>query len=86
MIFSGVFRTTDGKKWSIAFQALSWEDALSIGEAMGVSEIGISLGTTPATHEDPPRLEDALSLDAPVQHFAAWHYRNGRFVNEDRSS
>jgi hypothetical protein len=77
MIFCGVIRTTDGSAWSVAFSALSWEDALSIGESMGVSDIGLSLGTM----ED-----DSDELDAPVQHFAAWHYREGRFINEDRSS
>lgn len=85
-IFSGTFKTTDGCRWSVGFHALNWEDALSIGESMGVDDIGLSLGTTPATHDDPPTESDIMHLDPPVQHFAAWHYRNGRFINEDSCS
>lgn len=85
-IFSGTIRTTDGYRWSVGFHAINWEDALSIGESMGVDDIGLSLGTTPATHDDPPTINDIRSLDEPVQHFAAWHFRDGRFVNENRSS
>ena len=85
MIFAGIIKTTDGKKWSVGFEALSWEDAQSIAEALGVSELGISLGTMPTdgwgdlTWRD----LDEEQLNPPVPHLFAWHYRNGRIVNED---
>lgn len=81
MIFTGVFKTTDDKLWSVGFEALSWEDAESLAELMGIGHLGMSLGTTD--------IEPDLSLGLPsnlepsVQHFAAWHYREGRFVNEE---
>jgi len=85
VIFSGVIKTTDGKKWSVGFEALSWEDAQSLAEDLGVNDLGISLGTTPATHDDPPDLSnmDKYQLDPPESHFCAWHYRDGEFVNDD---
>jgi len=77
VIFAGIIKTTDGKKWSVGFEALSWEDAKSLAEDLGVDELGLCLGTTLA--EDP----DPYNLDDPESHLFAWHYRNGRLVNED---
>ena len=57
-IFSGVIRTTDGKKWSVGFEALSWEDAESLAEALCVSELGLCQGTTIEEDPDPYDLDD----------------------------
>ncbi len=74
MIFSGMIKTTDGRKWSVGFDALSWDDAESIAAELCVGELGMSFGTTKALDPDPH------NLDEPESHFCAWHYRDGRFV------
>ncbi|MHA2063154.1 MAG: hypothetical protein ACXABY_02115 [Candidatus Thorarchaeota archaeon] len=77
VVFAGFFKTIeeDGfiRQWSVGFEALSWEDAESIAEAMNISELGILLETYNLQGEP---------LGA-VPHFASWHYRNGTFVDEE---
>ncbi len=77
-IFSGIIKTTDGKKWSVGFQALSWNDAEFTAENLGVSELGLSLGTTGVEPTD----GSPSNLEPPVSHFCGWHYRGGKFVDE----
>lgn len=74
MLFSGYFRTTDGRKWSVAFHALSWDDARSIASAFGVTVDGTLLKTY-----------DAVTLDEvpSLAHFASWHVDGDRFYDED---
>ncbi len=71
-LFAGSFKTTDGKKWAVAFRALSWDDARAIAEQCQVTVDGIIIQTLQADD-----LEEAPS----VSYFTTWKFINNRFTN-----
>lgn len=79
-IFSGTFKTTDGREWSVAFKALNWEDAESIAESFNIGQLGLSLGVT-----DIEPIDGILpnNLEETTPHFAAWEFKYGKFYNPE---
>ncbi len=72
-LFSGYFKTSDGRKWSVAFRAHSWDDAFSLADLFGVTVEGTLVATYDAdTGEEKPG----------VAHFAAWNCDGERFYQE----
>ncbi len=63
--------TTDGRRWSVAFRAHSWDDARSIAEQFQATVDGVIEDEFTA---------DTLERVAPAQHLAGWEFRDERFL------
>ena len=69
-LFGGLVRTTDGRAWSVVYEAFSWDDAHAIADIFGVDQVGLMVTEV---HEDGREYE-------PVRHFALWTFDDGRIV------
>lgn len=78
MLYDGMIKTIedDGsiKRWYVCFEALSLEDAESIAEIMNVSDLAIAIAWIDYDTDGPQDIVPA---------FCAWHYRDGRMINEE---
>ncbi len=73
-LFSGFVRTTDGRKWSVAFWALSWDDAYAIGNIFGAKVDGKLI----ATYAHP-----SLAPFPCLPHLFAWYFDGRRIYDNE---
>ncbi len=74
-LFAGSFKTTDGKKWGVAFRAHSWSDARAIAEQFQATVDGLVVRTL--------RKDEFEELPS-VSHLAGWEFIDNQFKRPDR--